>query len=93
MISLVTICHHTEIYIIIEYIPDIVHFMPWLTYFVTASLYLLIPLTYFFPPHTLTLPSYLKLIHLEIPGQQKLDHITTFEMDEGADSLRICNEI
>lgn len=93
MISLVTICHHADICIIIEYIPHIVHFMPVTHLFCYCKLAPLNSLLISLPPHTLTLPSYLKLIHLEIPGQQKLDCITTFEMDEGADSLSICRKI
>ena len=45
MISLVTICHHAEIYIIIEYIPHIVHFMPVTHLFCYCKL---VPLN---PPH------------------------------------------
>ena len=54
MINLVIICHHTKILCNYSlYIPHCT-FHTWLIYFVTESLYLLIALTYFSLPRTLS---------------------------------------
>ena len=47
--SVVTICHHQNYWLIIDYIPTLCTSYPWLIYFETGILCLLFSLTYFSP--------------------------------------------